>query len=88
MQVYQQAGQPLTEEQLKVLTEGSDTQIVMDRSNAYFLLNFFWALGLSNQNKLLDEGPMKQYSKGDIGGFASTGGWTIGKNGPPISTAP
>lgn len=79
VQVYQQAGQPLTEEQLKVLTEGSDAQIVMDRSNAYFLLNFFWALGLSNQNKLLDEGPMKQYSKGDIAGFASTGGWTVGK---------
>lgn len=78
VQVYHQAGQPLTADQLAILTQGSNEPIVINRENAYFLLNFFWAVGLTNQNTLLTEGPMQQYSKGDIGGFASTGGWTIG----------
>jgi hypothetical protein len=77
-QLYQQRGRPLTEEQLEMLTEGSDAPIVIDRQNAPFLLNFFWALGLVNQNPLLEEGPMMQYGEGGIGRFASTGGWTIG----------
>jgi hypothetical protein len=78
VQVYEQAGRPLAKEQLKTLTKGSDAPIVINRENAYFLLNFFWALGLTNQNTLLEEGPMMQYSEGQIGRFASTGGWTIG----------
>jgi hypothetical protein len=78
LQIYRQAGQPLSEEQQTLLTEGSDRPMVINRENAYFLLNFFWALGLTNQNSLLTEGPMQQYSKGDIGRFASTGGWTLG----------
>lgn len=78
VQVYEQAGRPLTEEQLSILTKGNDALITIDRENAYFLLNFFWALGLTNQNLLLEEGPMMEYSEGEIGRFASTGGWTIG----------
>ena len=77
-QVYEQAGQPLTKQQLEILTQGSEAPIVISRENAYFLLNFFWALGLTNQNPILEEGPMMQHGKGDIGGYASTGGWTIG----------
>jgi hypothetical protein len=78
VQLYAEAGQPLTEQQLEILSKGSEAPVVIDRENAYFLLNFFWALGLTNRNTLLTEGPMKQYSQGDIGNFASTGGWTIG----------
>jgi hypothetical protein len=78
VQLYTEAGQPLTEKQLKILKDGDDGSVVIDQENAYFLLNFFWALGLTNQNALLTEGPMKQYSNGDIAGFASTGGWTLG----------
>lgn len=77
-QVYEQAGQPLTKQQLEILTQGSQTRIVISRENAYFLLNFFWALGLTNQNPILEEGPMMQHGKGEVGGYASTGGWTIG----------
>ncbi len=77
-QLYQQMGQPLTELQQAVLTTGSDTPILFDFQNAHFLLNFFWALGLTNRNVILTEGPMVQQSQGDIGGFASTGGWTLG----------
>jgi hypothetical protein len=78
-QLYRQAGQPLTDMQRAILTEGSDAQVVINRENAYFLLNFFWAFGLANQNPLLDQGPLEQYSEGQVGRFASTGGWTIGQ---------
>jgi hypothetical protein len=77
VQVYERVGQPLTEEQQAILREGSEDQIVIDRQNAYFLLNFFWAFGLANQNRILTEGPMADYNQGDIMGFASTGGWTL-----------
>jgi hypothetical protein len=78
VQIYRQAGQPLSKAQLEILTEGSEAPITINEDNAYFLLNFFWGLGLTNQNPLLEEGPMMQYSEGEIGRFASTGGWTIG----------
>jgi hypothetical protein len=78
VQVYEQAGQPLRVDQLAILAKGSNEPIVINRENAYFLLNFFWSVGLTNQNILLTEGPMKQYSQGDISRFASIGGWTIG----------
>jgi hypothetical protein len=79
VQTYERAGQALNDAQLAVLTEGSNAPVMVDRDSAYFLLNFLWALGLTNQNPLLDEGPLMQYSEGDIGRFASTGGWTLGK---------
>jgi hypothetical protein len=75
--VYQQSGNPLSKEQIDILQRGSDAPIVIDRSNAHFLLNFFWALGLTNYNSLLTDGPMVQYSEGQIERFASTGGWTV-----------
>ena len=75
--VYENAGQPLNEEQLAILTQGSDADVVFDRENAYFLLNFFWALGLVNENPILTDGPMVEYSEGQVERFASTGGWTI-----------
>ncbi len=81
-QVYQQLGKPLTEEQIAVLTKGIDAPVVINNSNAHFLLNFFWALGLVNQNRILTEGPMMQYGRNQIGSFASTGGWTIGAKSP------
>ncbi len=81
-QLYQQLGRPLTDEQTGILKKGSTAQIVINRNNAQFLLNFFWAVGLANKNQVLEQGPMKTYSKGDIGGYASTGGWTLGAKSP------
>ncbi len=78
LQVYDRAGQPLSEAQKEILTQGSDKPIVFNNENAYFLLNYFWALGLVNQNPILVEGPMMQYGLDEVGRFASTGGWTIG----------
>ncbi|MBI2038412.1 MAG: hypothetical protein HYT19_00620 [Candidatus Nealsonbacteria bacterium] len=77
--LYEEAGQPLTTEQIKILTEGSNEKIKITPENSYFLLNFFWALGLANKNVILDQGAMTKYGKDQIGNFASTGGWTLGK---------
>lgn len=82
VQVYQDAGQPLPDAQITILTKGSDQPIVIDQSNAYFLLNFFWAVGLTNQNSILTQGPMMDGGKENIGSFASTGGWTVGAKLP------
>jgi len=82
IQVYVQAGKPLTDEQMAILTKGSNSKIVINQDNAYFLLNFFWALGLTNQNPVLTEGPMMAEGKDKVGNFASTAGWTIGGKSP------
>ncbi len=77
LQVYQQAGQPLTMTQRAILTDGSDAEVLINQQNAYFLLNFFWALGLANHNPLLTEGLIAARSEGKIERFASTGGWSL-----------
>jgi hypothetical protein len=79
VQTYERGGRPLSDAQLAILTEGSDEPLVINQENAHFLLNLFWAIGLTNQNPILTEGAMVQYGEGDISGFASTGGWTIGQ---------
>ena len=78
--VYAKSNQPLTTEQEKILTEGSTDKIKIDRENSYFLLNFFWAVGLNNKSKILDEGDIMKYGglKG-AGDFASTGGWSLAR---------
>ena len=75
--LYDQAGQPLDALQIEALLRGSDEQVVISPDNSYFLLNFFWAVGLANKNSILTEGPMVKYSDGKIETFASTGGWRI-----------
>jgi hypothetical protein len=80
--VYDQAGKPLTAAQQAILTLGSDEAVHIDHENAYFLLNFFWALGLVNDNPVLTEGPLVEYSEGRIERFAATGGWTVGQKPP------
>ncbi len=79
--VYERSGQPLTEKQLKILTKGLDENITITKDNAYFLINFLWALGLVNKNPILDNGPLSKYGS-NIGYFASTGGWTLGSKKP------
>jgi hypothetical protein len=76
--LYQQQNQPLTDDQKTILSNGTNANVVFTPANAYFLLNFFWALGLTNQNAILTEGPMMRGGKDKISGFASTGGWTLG----------
>lgn len=80
--VYKQNGQSLTKEQMNILTKGSNKKVKIDRDNSYFLLNFFWALGLANKSKILTEGDIVKYSEGQVGNFASTGGWSLAKSDP------
>ena len=75
--VMEASGDAIGNRQMDILKKGSDDQIVITAENAHFLLNFFWAVGLANKNSILTEGPMVQYSDGQIEGFASTGGWTL-----------
>lgn len=77
--LYEQSGKPLTDEQIKILTEGSNEKIKISPENSYFLLNFLWAMGITNKNSILDQGPITKYGVDQIGRFASTGGWTLGK---------
>lgn len=67
----------LTKEQRDILTQKTNQPISIDQKNATFMVDFFWALGLSNKNKILDESLMNANKK-DLGNFASTGGWTLG----------
>lgn len=83
VQLYKEIGQPLSIEQMNILEKGSDAQIVIDRSNAQFLLNLFWAVGLANQNRLLTEGPMMQNGREQVVNFASTSGWTLAARSIP-----
>jgi hypothetical protein len=75
--IYKNSGNPLSAEQIEILKNGSDKEIVINAENAHFLLNFFWAVGLANKNSILTEGPMVQYSNGQVERFASTGGWSL-----------
>ncbi|MEX1052330.1 MAG: hypothetical protein WEC80_00605 [Patescibacteria group bacterium] len=77
--VYQD-GNALTDEEIDILKKGSDKKIKITKENSHFLLNFFWAVGLANKTKILDEGDMVKYSEGNAGNFASTGGWSLGKS--------
>ncbi len=81
-QAYQQSGSPLTQSQIDILTKGSNKNIVIDRQNSYFLLNFFWAAGLANRTDILTQGDMTQYGQNQVGSFASTGGWTLAQGSP------
>lgn len=77
---YEKSNQPLTPEQELILSKGSDETISITRENSYFLLNYFWAVGLANKSKILDEGEMIKYGgKEGAGNFASTGGWSLSK---------
>ncbi|MHB8776568.1 MAG: hypothetical protein ACYC6R_02245 [Anaerolineales bacterium] len=74
MSVMAAGGDSLNNHQMDILKEGSNEQIVITAENAHFLLNYFWAVGLANKNSILTDGPIVQYSEGQIDRFASTGG--------------
>lgn len=77
--LYEQLQRPLTPAQQSILQTGGDIPIVFDEQSAHFLLNFFWAFGLANDNPILTEGLMMQNGAENVGRFASTGGWSLGQ---------
>ena len=62
----------------KMLEKNANEKIVITSSNAGYLLNLFWALGLANKNSILEDEMMNPAYKG-AGNFASTGGWTLAR---------
>ncbi len=75
-EIYSSRG-GLSKEVVKLL-DGSDNgklKITAESSDA--TLNLLWALGLSNKNEILEEGPMADPQYGGPEVFASTGGWTL-----------
>ncbi|HEX7974958.1 MAG TPA: hypothetical protein VF498_11150 [Anaerolineales bacterium] len=77
LKIYQDRGQPISQELVGILEKGSSQPVVINSENQGFLLNLFWALGLANQNPVLTQGPMLQNGKDNVVNFASTGGWTL-----------
>lgn len=65
-------------ELLTYLTENKNEGIRITPENAYFWVNTLWALGLTQESKVLTEGIMGTEYKDDLANFASTGGWTLG----------
>ncbi|MEK7669199.1 MAG: hypothetical protein AAB350_01220 [Patescibacteria group bacterium] len=75
--LYEQREQ-FTEEYEKLLLGNSNGKLIITEDNAGYLLNLFWALGLSNGNPILnDTKEMKNPNYGGAANFASTGGWTM-----------
>ncbi len=65
---------------MKYLDFESDDKMEINERNSHFMVNVLWGLGLVNKSKVLDEGPMKSDSQVDTSRFASTAGWTLGKD--------
>ncbi len=69
----------LTQQELDILTKPTYTPLTLNSSNANFYLLIFWALGISNNNRVLDNFSALSNSSGyGVANFASTGGWTLG----------
>ncbi|OGG07057.1 hypothetical protein A3D05_01965 [Candidatus Gottesmanbacteria bacterium RIFCSPHIGHO2_02_FULL_40_24] len=62
-----------------LLDNKSDQDIIVTNDNSQIILNLLWPLGIANKTKTLSQGPMGTKSEYDAGSFASTGGWTLGK---------
>ena len=77
--IYESRG-GLSSYEKKLLYGKDNKEIVLDKDNAHVVLNLLWAFGLVNKNEILDSGPMVDEGyDGNPGNFASTGGWTLGK---------
>lgn len=84
--LYAQRG-GLTAEEKNLIERTDNGYLKITLENSGFILNLLWALGLGNQNQLLDSGLMVSYdgkqpaSRAEIlqkaANFASTGGWTL-----------
>lgn len=73
-QIYRERG--MSEQELAILTRLSSEPIKISANNAGFLVNLLWPLGLANKTEFNEKSPVKGES---LFNFASTGGWTLGK---------
>jgi hypothetical protein len=73
--LYKERG-GLPAELKQVLTQASDTPLMVTRDNANWLVNILWPLGLANRMAINQRSPI---AGRDLASFASTGGWQLGK---------
>ncbi len=74
-QIYQGRG-GIPKEEMQLLTKPSHTPLVINANNANWIDNLLWAVGLSNKMEINRQSPV---NGPDVNNFASTGGWTLGK---------
>lgn len=60
----------------RLLNGRSDQPIIFTRERAPYLVNLLWPIGLSNRAVFNRQSPI---NTGHLSGFASTGGWTLGR---------
>ena len=72
----------LSEDGKKLAYASNNGNITITNENAGEILNLLWALGLSNKNEILEQGPMSNPEYGGAEKFASTGGWTLADGDP------
>ena len=68
-----------TDEEKKILIEGTDEKLKIDTNKSRFVVNMLWAAGLAQRSVVYTEGPMGKEYKKDIGNFSSTGGWNLAR---------
>lgn len=69
----------MSQKEENILMEGSNENLEINPSNAHFMVNILWALGLAQKSLVYDIGPMGTQYKDKAGNFASTGGWTLAR---------
>ena len=74
-QIYQTRG-GIPKDEFQLLTESSRTPLTINANNANWIVNLLWAIGLSNEMEINKQSPV--YGP-NVNNFASTGGWTLGK---------
>lgn len=67
-------------EMQNLLSEKSSAPLHLTRDNAKWLINLLWPLGLANRMTINEQSPI---AKQGVSGFASTGGWTLGREDGP-----
>ncbi len=72
--IYKSRG--VSDKELAILVTPSYEPIKIDANNAGIIINLLWPLGLSNKTQFNEKSPVNGES---LFNFASTGGWTLGK---------
>lgn len=73
-QAVNQNGQLMTAEELKILNGTSTDNIMLNSTDTSFALYVLWAIGINNNNSIINSGPLMKYG-GNPDQFASTGGY-------------
>ena len=74
--LYQDRG-GMSSDMKRMLVDSDNGRVKITQDNSNTVLNLLWALGLGNQNEILDKGEMQDAKYGGAANFASTGGWSL-----------